>query len=109
MGESLEDGSFGVASSSSSRKSCISEKVVKTYSNLTTVITCLAFHPDGEALAFGSKWEKDSLRVAHCESQTVFSNWPTGKTPLKYVSSVAFSQKQGYMGIGNDKGKVLLY
>jgi U3 small nucleolar RNA-associated protein 18 len=39
----------------------------------------------------------------------VFSNWPTSKTPLKYVWSMDFSPKSRYMAIGNDHGKCLLY
>lgn len=97
------------AKDSAKKKSCINTSIEKTYSNLTTSITSLAFHPSGEALAFASKWEKDSLRLAHVESKTVFANWPTAKTPLKYVSGVAFSERQGYVAIGNDKGKALLY
>ena len=42
-------------------------------------------------------------------SCTVFSNWPTSKTPLSYVFSLDFSPSGGYLAVGNDKGKVLLY
>jgi U3 small nucleolar RNA-associated protein 18 len=30
-------------------------------------------------------------------------------TPLHYVSAVAFSPSSGYITIGNDRGKALLY
>ena len=56
-----------------------------------------------------SKWEKEALRLVHIPTCTVFSNWPTTKTPLSYVFSLDFSPNSGYLAIGNDKGKVLLY
>lgn len=40
---------------------------------------------------------------------STFSNWPTDRTPLGYVASAAFSPHSGYLAIGNDKGKALLY
>ncbi len=50
-----------------------------------------------------------SLKLVHCQSQSVFANWPTNKTPLGYVWSLDFSPTGEYMAIGNDKGKCLLY
>jgi U3 small nucleolar RNA-associated protein 18 len=43
------------------------------------------------------------------ESGTVFSNWPTSKSPMNYVFSLDFSPTSGFLALGNDKGKVLLY
>ncbi len=48
-------------------------------------------------------------RVLHVPSMTVFSNWPTSKSPLHYVHSAAFSPNSGYLAIGNARGRVLLY
>jgi hypothetical protein len=48
-------------------------------------------------------------RVVHIPSLTVFSNWPTSKSPLHYVHSAAFSPNSGYLAIGNARGRVLLY
>ena len=45
----------------------------------------------------------------HLPSLTVFSNWPTSRTPLRYVNTFDFSPNSGYLSIGNDKGKALLY
>jgi U3 small nucleolar RNA-associated protein 18 len=53
--------------------------------------------------------KRDQLKLLHVESATVFSNWPTLKTPLHYVKSLAFSPHGGYIGLGNDRGKVLIY
>jgi len=40
---------------------------------------------------------------------TIFSNWPTSKSPLHYVHSTAYSPNSGYLAIGNARGRVLLY
>jgi hypothetical protein len=55
----------------------------------------------------GSKWKIDALRLVHLPSCTVYSNWPTGKTPLGRVSAVAFGEdaEEGLcLVVGNDKG-----
>ena len=53
-----------------------------TFTNLTTSIDSLAFSPDSQVLAMGSRMKKDSLRLVHVPSYTVFKNWPTSRTPL---------------------------
>jgi U3 small nucleolar RNA-associated protein 18 len=83
--------------------------LIKPLMNLTTEITAVRFNHDAQLLAFASKGKRDALRVAHVASGTVFSNWPTGKTPLGSVSSLDFSPHSGYLAVGNDKGKVLLF
>ena len=87
-------------------------------------------------LALASRMMRDSLRIAHLPTGAVFSNWrepatlvcayaacggaqaaspkslgcrPSGKTPLHYVHSVAFSPNCGYLAVGNARGRVLLY
>ena len=42
-------------------------------------------------------------------SRTVFANWPTPSTPLHNVACVDFSPHSGYLAIGNDRGRALLY
>jgi U3 small nucleolar RNA-associated protein 18 len=37
------------------------------------------------------------------------SNWPTARTPLHYVTALSFSPGGGYLAIGNDRGRALLY
>ena len=80
-----------------------------TFMNLATSIDSLAFSPDTQLLAMGSRMKKDSLRLVHVPSCTVFKNWPTSRTPLGYVHSLCFSPKGGFLAAGNAKGKVLLY
>jgi U3 small nucleolar RNA-associated protein 18 len=82
---------------------------LKSLMNLTTTVDSLAFNHDSQLLAMGSRMKKDSLRLVHLPSMTVFSNWPTSKTPLHYVHSLAFSPSSGYLALGNAKGRVLLY
>lgn len=84
-------------------------KPVKTLMQLTTTVDTLCFNQDGQMLAMGSRMKRDSLRLVHLPSGSVFSNWPTSRTPLNYVHSVAFSPKGGYVAIGNGKGRALLY
>lgn len=77
--------------------------------NLTTSADSLAFGPDGQVMAMASRLKRDSLRLVHTGSLTVFSNWPTGRTPLGHVHCVGFSPGGGLMAVGNAKGRCLLY
>lgn len=82
---------------------------LKAVGNLTTAVNNIKFHPDSQILGICSRSVKDGFRVVHIPSMTVFRNWPTGRTPLNYVNTFAFSPQGGYVSIGNDKGKSLLY
>ncbi|KAI9342883.1 WD40-repeat-containing domain protein [Obelidium mucronatum] len=95
--------------SSSSALSTSKPTPSRALMNLTTGISNLSFHPSSQALLFSSRLKKDSLKIAHCPSLNVFANWPTESTPLGYVQSSAWSPGGGYLAVGNDKGKVLLY
>jgi len=80
-----------------------------TVSNLTTSVTSMRFHHGGEMLAAASKFNKDALKLVHAGSSTVFATWPTDRTPLHRVTAIDFSRRDGYLAIGNERGKVLLY
>ncbi len=82
---------------------------LKSLMNLTTPVETLRFNHDGQLLAMASRWAKNALRVVHLPSATVFANWPTSKSPLNYVFSLDFSPSSGFLAVGNDKGRVLLY
>ena len=86
-----------------------SPKPSRAFLNLVTGIDTAAFSPDGQMLAFASRFAKDALRVAHAGALTVFPNWPTGRSPLHYVHSVAFSPGGGLLAVGNARGQALLY
>jgi len=81
----------------------------KTIYNLTTRCDTMAFNPDNQILALASSRKKDALKLVHLPSNTVFSNWPTSKTPLSFVHSIAFSPGSGFLAIGNARGAALLY
>ncbi|KAK9172713.1 WD domain G-beta repeat family protein [Cryptosporidium meleagridis] len=80
-----------------------------TIDNICTSITSMAIHPRNEIAAISTKWTKDSLKLINLYTGHVYSNWPTVRTPLKYVTSMDFSEYGGYLATGNDKGDVLLY
>jgi U3 small nucleolar RNA-associated protein 18 len=82
---------------------------LKAIMNLTTAVSTLRFNPDAQLLATASRAQKDSFKLVHLPSLTVFSNWPRTTTPLGHVRDVAFSKRSDYLAIGNDKGNVLLY
>lgn len=82
---------------------------LKSIMNLRTAVNFTQFNEDGNILAIASRMDKNALKLVHTPSATVFSNWPTSKTPLKYVSCVDFSPGSRFLAIGNDKGKCLLY
>jgi len=84
-------------------------KPLKTIMNLSTSIDRAIFNHDGQILAMSTQREQNGLKLLHVPSKTVFSNWPTSKTPLGYVWSLDFSPQGRYLAIGNDKGKCLLY
>lgn len=81
----------------------------KALMQLTTQADVLAFNPDSQILAMASKDARDALKFVHVPSFTVFSNWPTARTPLQYVSAMDFSPSSGYFAVGNARGRVLLY
>jgi U3 small nucleolar RNA-associated protein 18 len=84
-------------------------KSMRTVMNLTTKITCTRFHPSGQLLAIASDEKRDQLKFVHLPSCSVFTNWPTAKTPLNRIESMAFSGGGEYFAAGNNAGKVLLY
>lgn len=82
---------------------------LKSIMNLTTSADAVKFNHDGQILAMSTRRETNGLKLLHVPTATVFSNWPTSKTPLKYVWSMDFSPGSRYMAVGNDHGKCLLY
>ena len=83
--------------------------VTKSFMQLRTPVSTLAFHPSGELLVTASKDEKDQMRLLHVGSGSAFGNWPTPRTPLRRVQAVAFSPSGAYMVAGNNAGRVLLW
>jgi U3 small nucleolar RNA-associated protein 18 len=67
-------------------------KPVRALQNLTTPTSHLTFSPDGQVLAMASRWKANAMRLVHLPSATVFKNWPTEKTPLGRITSVAWGR-----------------
>ncbi|KAF2572201.1 hypothetical protein F2Q70_00006176 [Brassica cretica] len=84
-------------------------KPIKTVDNLTSEIDFLKFNHDGQILAIISRMNKDSVKLVHVPSLTVFSNWPPPNKQMNYPRCLDFSPGSGFMAMGNASGKVLLY
>lgn len=84
-------------------------KPKRVLDQLTTPISHLVFSNDGQILIMASRWKRNALRIVHLASCTVYRNWPTEKTPLGRVASVAVSRDGEYIAVGNENGKVGLW
>jgi len=82
---------------------------LKTMMNLTTRVGSTAFNPTSEILASYSSQIRNGMKLLHFPSLTVFSNWPIEKQTLGNISCVDFSPNSGYMGVGNEQGRALLF
>jgi len=80
----------------------------KAVSSLTTPVSTLAC---SETLCLmASKWARDAMRIVRLGSDLrVVPNWPTARTPLRYVTAAGFNAGGDLLAVGNDRGKVLLY
>lgn len=81
----------------------------KTFMQLTTAITGLGFNHDSSLLAVSSKYKKNALRLVHAPTMSVFPNWPTSRTPLRYAQCTAFSSDSSYLAVGTDRGDAPLF
>ncbi|VVB14413.1 unnamed protein product [Arabis nemorensis] len=84
-------------------------KPIKTVDNLTSKIDFMKFNHDAQILAIVSTMNKNSVKLVHVPSLTVFSNWPPQNTTMHYPRCLDFSPGSGFMAMGNAAGKVLLY
>ncbi|CAI9117414.1 OLC1v1018806C2 [Oldenlandia corymbosa var. corymbosa] len=84
-------------------------KPAKVIENLTTKVDFIKFNHDAKILAIGSSMKKNSLKLIHLPTFTVFSNWPPSNKSLHYPRCLDFSPHGGFMAMGNAGGKVLLY
>ncbi|PBP27717.1 WD domain, G-beta repeat containing protein [Diplocarpon rosae] len=81
----------------------------KSFDQFVTPTSNLTISPDGQILAFSSSGKKDALRLVHLPSCTVYRNWPTDKTPLGRITSVAFGKQSDMLAVGNKNGKVRMW
>lgn len=84
-------------------------KPIKAIENLTTKVDFMKFNHDAQILAIGSSMKKNSSKLIHIPSFTVFSNWPSPNRAVHYPRCLDFSPHGGFMALGNAEGKVLLY
>jgi U3 small nucleolar RNA-associated protein 18 len=93
-------------------------KPLRVLDQLTTPISHLAYSPDGQILLMASRWKNHALRLVHLPSATVFKNWPTQKTPLGRITSVAWGrpteedEREGslaLLAVGAETGRVRLW
>ncbi|EAT89383.2 hypothetical protein SNOG_02652 [Parastagonospora nodorum SN15] len=93
-------------------------KPVRALGNLTTPTSHLTFSPDGQVLAMASRWKNGAMRLVHLPSATVFKNWPTEKTPLGRITSVAWGrpsedeEREGsfaLLAVGSEAGHVKMW
>ncbi|EGD73255.1 hypothetical protein PTSG_04968 [Salpingoeca rosetta] len=80
----------------------------KSFLNLTTTIDNLSFNHDGSVLCMSSRMRRNAIRLVHMPSLTVFKNWPSTRTNLRFTHSQAFSPHGKYLALGNDGGQVPL-
>lgn len=93
-------------------ESCLHEetpKPVRSFMNLTTAVDWMTFNPTSEILGISSQKKASALKLIHLSSQSVFSNWPTPRTPLDHVFCFDFSSNSHHMIVGNDRGRAQLY
>ncbi|CAN4107590.1 unnamed protein product [Withania somnifera] len=84
-------------------------KPIKAIENLTTKVDFMKFNHDAQILAISSSMKKNSSKLIHIPSYTVFSNWPSPNRSVCYPRCLDFSPHGGFMAMGNAEGKVLLY
>lgn len=84
-------------------------KPLKTIENLTTEVDFVKFNHDAQILAICSSMQKNSLKLVHVPSFSVFSNWPRPRVILHHPRCLDFSPGGGFMAMGNAAGKVFLY
>ncbi|XP_015591343.1 U3 small nucleolar RNA-associated protein 18 homolog [Cephus cinctus] len=92
-------------------KTLLQKKVpvpMKIILNLDTSISCLAFNPTSEILAFASEDKENAFKMMHIQSTTIFSNFPTFNTKISKPLALEFSPGSGYLGISNNRGNAFL-
>ncbi|KAI0203917.1 U3 small nucleolar RNA-associated protein [Astrocystis sublimbata] len=81
----------------------------RAFMQLTTPVTVLTFSPDGQLLALATRHKKDTMKLVHLPSCTVYRNWPTEQTPLGRIEAIAFGSKSDMIAVGNDAGTIRIW
>ncbi|KAL1518268.1 hypothetical protein ABEB36_001914 [Hypothenemus hampei] len=81
----------------------------KTIMNLTTSIKGLEFNCTSELLGLAAADIKNSVKLFHIASGTVFSNFPPFQSKLGLVNCINFTPGSGFFALGNQKSVVSLF
>ncbi|XP_043191025.1 U3 small nucleolar RNA-associated protein 18 homolog [Amphibalanus amphitrite] len=82
---------------------------VKVFDQLTTTCDQLRFNVTAELLVMASSQKEHAVKLVHVPSMTVFSNFPGWSTAVQEPHSLDLSLSSGYLTVGNNKGRALLY
>jgi len=82
---------------------------VKILDHLTTGCTRLLFNATSELLAMASAEKEHAVKLVHVPSRTVFSNFPGWSQAVHEPHQLDFSPHSGYLAVGNNKSRALLY
>ncbi|XP_033632404.1 U3 small nucleolar RNA-associated protein 18 homolog [Asterias rubens] len=91
---------------------CLTEvrpKPVRAVMNLTTQITASKFNHNSEIVATASFHTANSVKLIHLPDCHVFPNFPNHADTIGLATELDFSPNGGYMAVGNNKGKAMLY
>ncbi|XP_037088257.1 U3 small nucleolar RNA-associated protein 18 homolog isoform X2 [Pollicipes pollicipes] len=81
----------------------------KVLDHLTTGCDQLRFNHTAELLAMTSAQKEHAVKLVHVPSMTVFSNFPGWSTAVHEPHCLDFSLHSGYMAVGNNKARALLF
>lgn len=81
----------------------------KAFYNLVTPVTSVLFNSSSEVLAIASGYKETAVKLVHCPSMTVFSNFPDFKSKIKKPLCLDFSVNSGYFGVGDNNGAAHLF
>lgn len=83
---------------------------LKLIKNLTTCCNGALFNSHSEILALRSKDLDKAVKLVHFPSMSVLPNFPEQFDPcIKSIMCMDFSPSSGYLALGNNKGRCLLY
>jgi len=78
--------------------------------NLTTPIQNVKINSTSELLAINSYHLPRAVRLVHMPTLTVYENFPEfHDKKIQIVNGLDFSPNSGFLTLGNNNGKVLLY
>eukprot|EP00923_Selenidium_pygospionis_P037052 GHVN01064890.1.p1 GENE.GHVN01064890.1~~GHVN01064890.1.p1 ORF type:complete len:421 (+),score=45.24 GHVN01064890.1:1852-3114(+) len=92
----------------SSQSGRVLQESERCFDSLTTATGFISFHKSNKIAAISSPFKAQAVRLLDLERNTTLSGWP-GKTPVKNVSSTAFSDVGGYFAVGEEDGRIQVF